>query len=53
MPHSDSLSDGIHSLATAVQLPVEIVGLNSPLSNNGLGNRNSTSHTAVLSGSGS
>ncbi|APR68547.1 hypothetical protein CN03_17335 [Thalassolituus oleivorans] len=37
MPHSDSLNDGIHSLATAVQLPVEIVGLNSPLSNNGLG----------------
>ena len=37
MPQSDSLNDGTHSLATAVQLPVEIAGLNSSLSNNSLG----------------
>ena len=37
MHHPDSLNDGIHSLATAVQLPVKIAGLNSALSNIGLG----------------
>lgn len=37
MHHPNSLNDGIHSLATAVQLPVGIVELNSSLSNNSLG----------------
>ncbi|QQD22788.1 hypothetical protein GJQ54_13835 [Oceanospirillaceae bacterium ASx5O] len=37
MQQPDSLKDGIHSLATAVQLPIEIAGLNSSLPNSSLG----------------